>query len=94
MATISLPSGLHSSQDGSDLVADRWTEFLIAHVGALRDFTIEYSDHSLASTLWDQGPVSMGMKSLGMENYSLATYFHESDSLVHNTPKPLVRNFD
>ena len=67
-----------------------WTEFLIAHVGALRDFTIEYSDHSLASTLWDQGPVSMGLKSLGMENYSLAAYFDESDSLVHNTPKPLV----
>lgn len=78
-----------------------WTEFLVAHVGALLEYTSEYDatesmngeydSFNLARKLWNQQPVRMGEHlELGMANYSLSTYFHESDSMVHDTPKPLV----
>ena len=73
-----------------------WSEFLVAHVGALHDYTLEYADQDLAGRLWNQAPISMDAlglgknPSLGMDNYSLLTYFNESDGLVHETPRPLV----
>lgn len=69
-----------------------WTEFLIAHVGALYDYTFEYADQSLAGELWNKAPVPMmeNKIALGMDNYSLLAYFNASDNLVHKTPKPLV----
>jgi hypothetical protein len=70
-----------------------WTEFLVAHVGALFDYTVEYADHTLTGKLWNQAPVSMGSKCptpLGMNNYSLLTYYSAEDQLVHKTPRPLI----
>jgi hypothetical protein len=70
-----------------------WTEFLVAHVGALYDYTVEYSDQVLTDRLWNQAPISMGSKCpapLGMDNYSLLTYYSADDQLVHATPRPLI----
>ena len=70
-----------------------WTEFLVAHIGALRDYTMDYSDTTLASSLWNQAPIDMGKACptpLGIANYSLTAYLDASDHLVHKTPKPLV----
>ena len=70
-----------------------WTEFLLAHVGSLHDYTLDYADTSLASSLWDQAPIDMGKACptpLGMANYSLSAYLDPVDHLVHKTPKPLV----
>ena len=70
-----------------------WTEFLVAHVGALYDYTVEYADQGLTDTLWNQAPISMGSKCpapLGMDNYSLLTYYNDDDQLVHATPRPLI----
>ena len=79
-----------------------WTEFLIAHVGALYEYTTEYAAteqspiYNLGSKLWNARVTSMGnmsggrSPSIGMANYSLLAYYDATDSLVHNTPKPLV----
>eukprot|EP01052_Picozoa_sp_SAG31_P005581 SAG31_NODE_247_length_19134_cov_12.255050_6_plen_1021_part_00 len=74
-----------------------WTEFLVAHIGALRDYTLEYADQRLADRLWRQPLVQMdggqGRRSnpaLGIDNYTLAAYYNQSDHMVHNTPKPLI----
>ena len=70
-----------------------WTEFLVAHVGALYEYTAEYDDASLAARLWNQAGVDMGSKSprpLGIANYSLSAYYHEETAMVSETPKPLV----
>jgi hypothetical protein len=32
----------------------RRSEFLVAHVGALHDYTLEYADQGLAGRLWNQ----------------------------------------
>jgi hypothetical protein len=70
-----------------------WTEFLVAHVGALYEYTSEYDDVSLAAQLWNQAGVDMGAgapSSLGMTNYSLGAYYDEQTAMVHRTPKPIV----
>ena len=71
-----------------------WTEFLVAHVGALHDYTLEYADYSLAAALWNAAPInpsgSAPELSLGILNYSLTAYYNTTDSMVHDTPKPLI----
>ena len=78
-----------------------WTEFLIAHVGALYEYTSEYAateqspTYNLGYKLWNAPVVPMSTKkhvttNLGIANYSLLGYFEEADSLVHDTPRPLI----
>lgn len=67
-----------------------WTEFLVSHIWALHDYTIEYDDVALATMLWHASPINLTTEVLGMDNYSLLAYFNHTDNLVHSTPKPLV----
>lgn len=68
-----------------------WSEFLVAHVFALADYSDDYGDVGVAAQLWDM------VQDLGdgvvytMANYSLWAYTNASgDGMVYGTPKPLV----
>ena len=67
-----------------------WTEFLIAHVGALHDYTLDYADTRLAKHLWDAAPITANKERLGLQNYSLTAYYDESKGMVVQTPRPLI----
>eukprot|EP00041_Stephanoeca_diplocostata_P031313 m.973281 g.973281 ORF g.973281 m.973281 type:complete len:241 (+) comp23933_c0_seq15:216-938(+) len=68
-----------------------WSEFLVAHVFALADYTDDYGDVGVATQLWDtQQDVGDGTV-YNISNYSLWTYTNASgDGMVYRTPKPLV----
>ena len=66
-----------------------WTEFLVAHVGALDAFSHEFGDDSLAREVFGSSfeTVDPIESAWSVDNYSLSAYFDE----VRSPPKPNSR---
>ena len=69
-----------------------WTEFLVAHVGVLHEYTLEYAETSTAEAVWhsvvDTDALSHHVDIhvwLNLTNYSLLNYLSPQDGLVHRT---------
>lgn len=77
-----------------------WTEFLVSHVGALAEYTAEYTGLTIARKVWNAsfsvpliGKDEPGVPELfSMKNYTLEAYYYydPGSGLVRRTPRPLI----
>ena len=71
-----------------------WTEFLIAHIGALYEYSLDYADATLAEAVWSNPPILAKVRgknySVDRDSYTLLKYFNQSDNQVYATPNPLI----
>ena len=71
-----------------------WSEFLVAHIGALHDYTMDYGDDALLRDIWNNTfmcPKTQGNAFPQDKNhYMLAAYFNASSSMIQDSPRPLI----